>query len=70
MKLIKLSLESWEKHFETEDELKKELFKHICNVCRTGDEAKEYGFPTTPVNSESSIEEMLASPCGCEFDVN
>ena len=61
--LTKLSSPGWEKEFTSEVEAKNELYKHICSSCRKGEE--EFFFE--PVDQNSSIFDMLCSPCGCEF---
>ena len=63
MKLIKLSDPGWDLTFDSEEELKEELFQHICEACCAGNEKYEQD----PVNFESSIGAMLATQCGCEF---
>jgi hypothetical protein len=72
-KLFKLSAPGWEKEFQTKDELHKELFKHICGICQEGDKAYnnegELIYESSPVNESSSIDELLCTACGCEFDV-
>lgn len=65
--LIKLSAPGWEKQYTNEAELKAELYSHICNLCRRGDECPE--FPQDPVNENSTVDEMLSTPCGCEYMV-
>ena len=67
MILIKLSHPGWEKHFDSEQEAKVELFKYICNLCCRGDEFEDY--KQYPVDENSSIGEMLGTACGCEFMV-
>lgn len=75
--LIKMSSPGWEKTFDTERELKAELFKHICKECCMGelayvDPSSPTGtsaYLTTPVDENSSIGDMLGTACGCEFDV-
>jgi hypothetical protein len=77
MKLIKLSGPEWEKEFTSEEELKRELYANICDICRSGfkdyvgtdGEMKHYEdwvFP--PVTAESSLMDMFGTSCGCEFD--
>jgi hypothetical protein len=68
MKLIKMSEPGWEKYFSSEKELKKELFSHICTACRVGYEDGE-DWIDPPVSLESDLGDMLATPCGCEFNV-
>lgn len=70
--LEKMSSPGWIKQFESEAELKTVLWSHICKSCRTGEINSETGelYPFSQgVTEESSIDEMLATPCGCEFDV-
>jgi hypothetical protein len=67
MLLIKLSEPGWEKSFTREDELRKELYGHICGLCRRGDETEDY--KQEPVDENSSIDELLGTACGCEFMV-
>ena len=72
MKLIKLSAPGWEKEFDTEEEVKAELYSHICNLCRKGEiaETDEGEFVLwDPVDENSSVGDMLWTACGCEFDV-
>lgn len=74
IKLIKLSDPGWEKEFQNEEDARKELFQHICGICRKGDiikdeETDEIIWYSEPVNEDSTFDEMLCSPCGCEFDV-
>lgn len=59
MQLIKLSSPSWELKFSDEYDLADELFKYICNECRF-----ENG-----IHYNSNLEDMLSTPCGCEFMV-
>lgn len=71
--LIKASSPGWEKEFQDEGELKKELFQYICAGCRDG--VKEYYddglvYESFPVYINSSIGEMLSTSCGCEFYVD
>lgn len=65
MKLIKASLPGWTKEFDNEYDLKADLYDHICDLCRAGDSE----FDDPPVEANSSIDEMLWSPCGLEFYV-
>ena len=72
MKLIKLSSPGWEKDFDSETELKAELYSHICDMCRPGeiykDDGEEYVI-WDPVDGNSSIGDMLSTACGCEYMV-
>lgn len=72
--LFKLSKPGWEKDFATTEELRTELFKHICGVCRVGEEVKdsttdEVIWEASPVDENSTIDDLLCTSCGCEFDV-
>jgi hypothetical protein len=67
MNLVKISSPGWIKEFDTEKELKAVLYSYICHMCRKGTSDGDYVEP--PVNENSTLKEMLASPCGCEFDV-
>ena len=79
MKLIKLSAPGWEKEFDTEEELKAELFSHICGACCEGEIIKKEDNPEagmekdyvlwSPVNKDSPISDMLWTACGCEYCV-
>ena len=59
MILSKMSDPGWDKEFETEDETRRELYKHICFQCQC-----EEG-----ITENSSIGDMLYTPCGLEFTV-
>jgi hypothetical protein len=67
MKLIKLSKPSWILSNLTEEEIKKKLYSHLCEECRQGD--LDYGDSSSPILPSSTLEEMLATACGCEFIV-
>jgi hypothetical protein len=71
MILIKLSSPGWEKEFQTEEELKTELYNWICKDCKEGCDEEYDGFVHVelPVDSNSSLGEMLSTSCGCEFYV-
>lgn len=73
MKLFKLSAPGWEKDFDSEAELKAELYSHLCQTCKDGeklyDESGELVWEEFPVGPHDSIGDMLSSPCGCEYDV-
>ena len=60
MILTKLSEPGWQKSFETETEVRDEIFKYVCFQCRC-----ENGF-----TDESELGDVLSSPCGCEFRVD
>lgn len=69
-KLYKLSSPGWVKDFETENQMKSELYKHICKICREDSEwMHEESRVRFPINEASAVDEMLATACGCEFDV-
>ena len=67
--------EEWEKRFETEDEARQELLKHICSACLAGGEWEgmdENGITLGIINAErplnqNDISDLLGSPCGCEY---
>ena len=72
--LIKMSGPGWEKEFESETELKAELYKHICSHCCKGskgsyydDDGKEIEWEDPPITEDSSLEAMLGTACGCEY---
>ena len=65
IKLHKMSCPGWTKIFDNEIDLRTELYAHICTVCRNGDTE----FQELPVYENSSIDEMLWTACGCEFNV-
>lgn len=70
MKLIKCSVPGWTLEFNNEQELKEELYNNICNICRVG--TIEYYqndviYEQPPITLDNTIDEMLSSPCGCEF---
>lgn len=73
MRLIKLSYPGWEKDFDTEQEIKLELFSHICRMCCDGytEECNgEIVYEQEPITIDSSIDDMLWTACGCEFCVD
>jgi len=59
MKLFKISEPDWTKEFNTKLELQTELYINICRQCCAEDGITEI----------SDIGTMLATACGCEFDV-
>jgi hypothetical protein len=71
LKLIYLPNEGWEEEFETKEELQQKLYQCICVYCRDGEKIYnrlgELIYESTPVNSKSSIGDLLATACGCEF---
>lgn len=58
--LVKASVPGWEKNFDTEEEARVELLKHICSTCLEG-----YGEFKTP--DQGDIKSLLGTPCGCEY---
>jgi len=73
MILFKMSEPGWEKRFDNVNEVRAELYKHICKICREGDKAYDSDgklvYESDPVNENSSLGELLGTACGCEFDV-
>ena len=71
MILIKRSDPGWEKEFQTEEELKTELYNWICKDCKEGCDEEYEGFVHVepPIGLTSSLAEMLSTSCGCEFCV-
>lgn len=59
MKLIKMSTPGWEIEFPSKFEVQDRLYRHICRQC-----VAEYG-----ITEISSINDMLVTICGLEFDV-
>ena len=59
MKLFKLSEPGWTKEFDTDVELQQELFMWMCEQCQCEEAITEI----------SSINDMLATACGCDFGV-
>lgn len=68
--LTKLSSPGWEKQFDTEIDVRNELYSHVCSLCREGDKTdlNQYGYDL-PLNENSTLDELLDCPCGCEFMV-
>lgn len=56
--VIKLLMTGWYKVFDTEEEARDELYKHICQSCLVAE----------GLTTESTIEHLLATNCGCEYD--
>lgn len=75
--LHKCSAPGWSKVFETEDEARQELLKHICGACLAGGEWEgfdETGFTTGIINAEnppdqSDVNALLGTPCGLEYEI-
>ena len=61
-RLTKMSDPGWEKDFETQEELRLELIKHICGGCRDGDDT-DWG----QANGDTTIDALMGTPCGCEY---
>lgn len=59
-RLIKMSDPGWIKEFETEDEVRRELYNHLCSMCIEGD----------GVTEETTLDHMLWTACGCEYTVD
>jgi len=72
MILIKVSDPGWEKEFQTEHDLKEELYTHLCAQCKEGYK-EEFGaelfYEQERISMDSSLGEMLSTGCGCEFYV-
>jgi hypothetical protein len=58
--VTKYSMPGWEKTFDTYNQAKECLYSYICHLCRDQD----------AITISSSIEDMLSTPCGCEFGVD
>lgn len=76
MKLIKCSMPGWTKEFDNEAELKEELFNNLCSMCVNGvreefevEGEQKFIYETDPVSIDSTIDEMLSTACGLEFEV-
>lgn len=75
--LHKCSAPGWSKTFETEDEARQELLKHICEACLAGGEwdgFDENGKTTGIVHVESppdqsDINALFGTACGCEYEL-
>ena len=57
--LTKLSRTGWVKTFHTEEEVRNELYTHICKSCILAEE----------LTLDSTIDDLLATDCGCEYYV-
>jgi hypothetical protein len=63
----------WTKEFATEEEVRQELYRNTCGICRVGE--KVYGndgelvHEFEGVNPDSSLGDLLSTGCGCEFGV-
>lgn len=72
-KLHKLSAPGWTKEYDNDIDLKAELYSHICSSCRTGCKEKfddgDIWEVWGPVTENSDICDMLATACGCEYDI-
>lgn len=56
---------TWTKYFECEYDARQELLRRICRRCL--DDNDEWDCPIVPPDT-NNIDELLATPCGCEFD--
>jgi len=68
LSLIKISAPGWEKKFDTEEDMRKELYKHICNLCREGGD-DGHGYIEYPVDENSTLNHLLSTACGAEYMV-
>lgn len=72
-KLHKLSAPGWTKEYDNDIDLKAELYSHICDSCRGGHieitDAGESWDIWDAVNEHSDVGDMLATACGCEYDI-
>lgn len=58
--LCKLSSPGFTKEYPSNLDAKAELFRWICGLC-----IEDYN-----LTKDSSIDEMLGTPCGCEFEID
>lgn len=65
--LSKCSSPSWDKQFDTLQELKDELEKWVCSLCII--EELNYWKQYEKMSIFDQINELLSTPCGCEFMV-
>jgi hypothetical protein len=65
MKLYKLTYPEWIKEFDNVEDLRQELLTHICKDCMGGDP----DFDFKPLNKNSPVEELSATICGMDYDV-
>ena len=68
VKLHKISMPGWTKTYTNDIDLKAELYKHICEHCRKGEIHDEFVL-WDPVNENSSVDNMLNTGCGCEYEI-
>ena len=73
VKLVKLSMPRWTKTYTNDIDLKAELYKHICEHCRKGqafinDDGEKFVL-WDPVDENSSVDDMLNTGCGCEYEI-
>ena len=69
--------EEWDKTFDTEEEARVELLKHICSACLAGGEWEDFdenGVTRGIISIDqppnpNDIGELLGTPCGCEYGV-
>lgn len=60
VKLIKYSAPGWERRYSDPEELKRDLWAHICGSCE-----RDHS-----LTSQSLIVDLLSTGCGCEFGVD
>jgi hypothetical protein len=69
--LTKLSSPGWERHYNDLSQVQKELYAHICGLCRKGvpvyNLQGEEVWHSEPITETSSIDDMLCTDCGCEY---
>lgn len=65
--LCKISEPGWTKLFDSEKDARIVLYNEMCSICRQGYPEDENGFSINPVNKNSSMGELLATQCGCEY---
>lgn len=68
--LHKRSAPGWTKEFETPEAAAAELLTHVCGECLAGEMAmvgtdEKHTFPAP---DQSSIPDLLGTPCGCEYE--
>jgi len=70
--LHKCSTPSWTKEYDSEYDCRQELLRHICKDCLEGSINYYQDGEWVKEDSEDppnihDIEELLSTPCGCEF---
>jgi hypothetical protein len=66
--LTKQSLPTWSKQFDSQEQLRLELYTHICEICKDGENYNGLVI-WSAVDENSSISDLLNTGCGCEFRV-